>query len=265
MYLFLVNSYACNNRYKYIEKYLNRFLEKNKIKHKIVIIEDLADIARLLKEHVKENTKAIIAVGGNGTVTSVIDAMVDYELPLGIIPTSQSNQLANMLGINNWKKGIKLLNKPNIATKKLGKIGKHYFVGSLTIAPKKNIIPRILNKQRWLKSFLGTNLNKNFKELHNVATIIKIDNNLEIQCQINYIELNIEEENNKQIKIIIHRLDKNKECISIFRGNKIEISSSLSLPILSGNETLANTPAIISAAGKSIKIIQAPKKLKDKT
>lgn len=258
MYLFLVNSKAGNNRYKYIEKPLSQFLGKNKIKYKIVIIEDLADIAGLLKEYVKENTKAIVAVGGNGTVTSIIDAMVDYELPLGIIPTSKSNQLANMLGINNWKIGMKLLIKPNIVTKKLGKIGQHYFVGSLSIAPKKNVITGILNKQHWLKSFLGSNLNKNFKESHNVAITLKIDNNLEIQCQTNHIELNMEDINQKQIKIIIHTLDNNKEYISIFRGNKIDISSSLSLPILSGNEVLANTPAIINAAGKSIKIIQKP-------
>lgn len=260
MYLFLINSKAGNNRYKYIEKSLNGFLEKNKIKHKTIIIEDLGDISRLLREHIKENTKAIIAVGGNGTVTSVIDAMINYKLPLGIIPTSKSNQLATMLGITNWKVGIKLLNNPNIVTKRLGKIGQHYFVGSLHIAPKKNVLSGILNETHWLKKFLGTNLNKNFQESHNVATTITIDNNLEIQCQTNHIELNIEDKSKRQIKTIIHTLDKNKEYLSIFRGDKINISSSLNLPILSGNEILATTPAIVTNPGKSIQIIQALKK-----
>ncbi len=260
MYLFLVNSKAGDNRYKHIEPPLSQFLKKNQIKYKTVIIEDLLDIDRLLVKHVKENTKAIVAVGGNGTVTAVIDAMINYELPLGIIPTSKSNQLADMLGISNWKMGMRLLNKPHVVTKKLGKIGRHYFVGSLSIASKKNMLTGILTKQHWLKNFLGSNLNKNLKESHNVAMAIKIDNNLEIQCQSNHIKLDIEERDKRQIRIIIHTLDKNKEYISIFRGDKIDINSSLNLPILSGNEVLANTPAVISSANKSIKIIKAPTK-----
>ena len=67
------------------------------------------------------------------------------------------------------------------------------------------------------------------------------------------------ETDKRQVKTIIHTLDNNKEYISIFRGDKIDINSSLNLPILSGNEVLANTPAIIQGTGKSIKIIQSIK------
>jgi len=256
MYLLLVNTKAGNNRYQYIERSLKAILDKAQVKYKIVLISDLAEIDRLLEENIKSNTKAIIAVGGNGTVTHVIDAMIDYDLPLGIIPTSKSNQLANSLGVKNWKAGVKLLIKPNIVSKKLGKIGQRYFVGPISIAPKKNIITDILNKQHWLRQFLGSNLNKNIQDSHNVACKINLDSNLEVQCQANNIELNMIEGVKKSLKIAIHALDKHKDSLSIFRANQISISSSLNLPILSGNEILASTPATIKSTNKSIEIIQ---------
>jgi len=256
MYLLLINTKAGNNRYQHIERSFKRALDQNKINYKIVIIDDLSNVTDLLHKNIKDNTKAIIAVGGNGTVTSIIDAMADLNLPLGIIPTSQGNQLATMLGIKNWQTGIKLLAKHQISEKRLGKIGQRYFVGSLSIIPRRNLLTDILNKQNWFKRFLGVNLSRNINKTHDVATQLKLNNNLEIKCQISNINLYLEDVLGKKMKIIINTSNKKHTEQSIFRANKLEIVSSLNLPILSGNEILANTPAIIQATGKTIAMIQ---------
>lgn len=256
MYLLLVNTKAGNNRYQHIERSFKRILDQNKIRYKIVIINDLSDIANLLHKNIKDNTKAIVAVGGNGTVTSIIDAIAGLNLPLGIIPTSRSNQLATMLGIKNWQIGVKLLAKHQISEKRLGKIGQRYFVGSLSIIPRRNLLTDILNKQNWFKRFLGVNLSRNVNKTHDVATYLKLDNNLEVKCQVSNINLYLEDAFEKKMKIVINTSNKKHTEQSIFRTNKLEITSSLNLPILSGNEILANTPAIIQATGKTIAMIQ---------
>ena len=260
MYLLLVNPKARNNRYTQIERSFKSLLDRYKIKYKIVIIDDLANIEEILEQSVKNNIQAIVAVGGNGTVTSIIDALTNYELPFGVIPMSSNNHLANMLNIRTWQVGVKTLANHQITEKRLGKIGKRYFVSSLMIAPKRNLLSNIINQQGWLKRFTGVNLTRNLRSSHNVACQFKLDDVLEVQCQLNTAIVNLEDSIKKKIKVVVNTAVKNKQIDqSIFRANTIEIISSLNMPIVAGNETIANTPAVIQATHKTIALIQPVK------
>ena len=124
MYLLLVNPKAGNQRYRKLEHPLNNLLGQLEIKHKLVLIDDLANIQELLKQHVTAETKAVVVVGGNGTVNAAIDALADYtDMPLGIIPISKNNHLAQTLGIKNWRMGVKLLAEHEVRYLRLGRIG----------------------------------------------------------------------------------------------------------------------------------------------
>ena len=262
MYLLLVNPKAKNNRYTQIKRSFKLLLDRYKIKHRIVIIDDLANTEGLLKQYVKNNTQAIIAVGGNGTVTSIIDALTNYEIPFGVIPMSSNNHLANMLNIRTWQAGIKTLANHQIKEKKLGKIGKRYFVSSLMIAPKRNLLASIFNQQSWLKRFTGANLSRNAKSSHNVACQFKLDDILKIQCQLSTATVNLEDGIKKRMKLVVNTTTQNNHSDkSIFRANKLEIASSLNMPIVSGNETIANTPTIIQATNKTIALIHPAKQV----
>lgn len=256
MYLLLVNHLAGSNRYKSIERPLKIALSRAKVKSKIVTIDDLNNIKELVESHVKENTKGVVIVGGNGTVASAIDALAGYNLPIGIIPTSKTNSLAHNLGIKTWQEGVKLLAKHQIVEKRLGKIGQHYFIGSLTIAPRRNLLTSIFGKSSSLKKFLGANLTHHFKPSHSIACQLNLDNELEIKCQTNSIIVALDDKHKKKLTITVHNLVDRKTVISTFRANRCEISSSLNMPILSGNETVASTPATIQAISKTIAIMQ---------
>jgi len=150
MYLLLVNPKAGNQRYRRIEPAFTNLLHKLDIKHKIILIDDLANIPELLKQHIKTDTTAVVAVGGNGTVNALIDAMVDYaEVPLGIVPTSHTNHLAKTLGVTSWTAGIKLLAHHEIKHLRLGKIGERYVAGSLMISPKRHLLASIMEKKAY--------------------------------------------------------------------------------------------------------------------
>jgi len=256
MYLLLVNALAGGNRYKFIERPLKAALSRGKIKYKIVTIGDLNNIKELVEGHLKENTKGVVIVGGNGTVASAIDALAGYNLPIGIIPTSRTNSLAHRLGIKSWRDGVKLLSKHQVVEKRLGKIGQHYFMGSLIIAPRRNLLTSILGKSNNLKKFWGANLTQHFKPFHSVACQLQLDNELEIKCQASDIVVALDDTHKKKLTITTHTIIDKKPIESIFRANRCEISSSLNMPILSGNETVASTPATIQAISKTIAVMQ---------
>lgn len=256
MYLLLVNPKAGNNRYRQIERSLRQVLDRYQTKYNIVAISDLSEIADLLSQHVKPQTKAVVAVGGHGTVARIIDALVDYDLPLGIIPVSRTNHLANTLGIRSWQAGVKLLTNHEIINKRLGKIGQHYFIESLMIAPRRNLLSGAFGHKSWLKKFLGTNIARGLKGSHSVACELKLDNELAIKCQAHHLTVTLDNDTKKKMKIRIDTADDKPSVPSIFRANRLSITSSLNMPIISGNETIANTPITITAVGKTIPVIQ---------
>ena len=53
----------------------------------------------LAHEAVKNNVKAIIASGGDGTISAVAGALIDSNIPLGAIARGTANAFANALGI----------------------------------------------------------------------------------------------------------------------------------------------------------------------
>ena len=264
MYLLLVNPKAGNKLYRRIERRFVGSLNRHKIKHKLVLIDDLANTAELLKENIKDSTKAVVAVGGNGTVASVIDALVDYDLPLAIIPTSRTNHLARLLGITNWQAGIRALANHRIHIKRLGKIGQRYFMGELIVAPKRNPLKNIFGKKSRFKHFFGANRPMAPRRQHSVACQLKLDGELEISGQLTRLDIRLVDEGKKKMQIQLHTLTESSTETSVLWANKLDISSSLNMPIISGNETLANTPAIIQAITKTIEVIQPIPRLRAK-
>ncbi|MBN2585289.1 hypothetical protein JXA59_01400 [Patescibacteria group bacterium] len=264
MYLLLVNPKAGNKLYRRIERRFIGLLNRYKIKHKIVVIGDLSNTPDLLKDNVKDNTRAAVAVGGNGTVTAVIDALANYNLPLAIIPTTKTNHLARLLGIPNWQAGVRTLARHHTHEKRLGKIGQRYFMGELTIAPKRNLIKNILIPNNRLKRFFGTNRPLLPKNQHSVACQLKLDNELEVSGQLARLDIHLVEEGKKKMLIRFYTVAETGTEMSVLWANKLEVESSLNMPIVSGNETLANTPATIQAITKTIEVIQPSPKTKPK-
>ncbi|HRR34041.1 MAG TPA: diacylglycerol kinase family protein [Kiritimatiellia bacterium] len=52
-----------------------------------------------VREHMHEGIDGVVAVGGDGTVSAVAHALVDTQVPLGIVPAGTGNLVARELGI----------------------------------------------------------------------------------------------------------------------------------------------------------------------
>ncbi|MEH2465924.1 lipid kinase [Nostoc sp.] len=94
----------------------------------------------------------VIIGGGDGTLNAAVDALVDTQLPLGILPLGTANDLAKTLGIpNSLSKACKIIAYGNFRRIDLGWVnGKHFFnVASMGLSVK--ITQRLTKKvkRRW--------------------------------------------------------------------------------------------------------------------
>lgn len=118
---------------------LQRF-EKAGIETSCAATEGEGDATRAASEAIRREFDIIIACGGDGTVSEVINGMADhdYRPPLGILPFGTTNDLARALGIpRKWDHAVDLIIQQNSRSIDIGKVNDRYFIniaggGSLT-------------------------------------------------------------------------------------------------------------------------------------
>ena len=113
--LFIINPISGTGKQKNIENLIDRELDKSKFNARVVVTDCPGQATILCKEAVAQGTEIIVAVGGDGTVNEIGQALVGTNSALGIIPTGSGNGLARHLGIPfNFKKAIRVINQSKI-------------------------------------------------------------------------------------------------------------------------------------------------------
>jgi diacylglycerol kinase (ATP) len=102
-YLFIINPSSGTSIGQHpgkISKAIADFVKNKGGQSKILFTERRGHATELVEEHInQENWKAIVAVGGDGTVNEVAKALVRRSIPLGILPLGSGNGLARHLGL----------------------------------------------------------------------------------------------------------------------------------------------------------------------
>lgn len=254
MYLFLINPEAGGKKFSKIEKRFEALLKRLDIKHKLVIIENLADVPKLLEENVNTRTSGVAIVGGNATVNAVINAVVSENTPIAIVPLSKTNHLATSLGIHRWDQALRAIANPKLRDVRLGKVGTHYFIGNAEIASHQNIIEKYLKKTNPLVKFLGIR-----QSVPNTQTAVQmkvvVDQQLSITGNVHGIRIDLVSEKDKKLKVEILAHDDNKLSKTVLMADEIEAESEKKMPVVIGNETITHTPVEIRGVSKHIKLI----------
>lgn len=113
--------------------------------------EDPGQLPRLIHEH-RGRVDCVIVAGGDGTLNGVADALVETQLPLGILPLGTANDLARTLGLPmQIEAASEVITTGHLRRIDLGQVnGKHFFnAASLGLSVQ---ICRQLDKgakQRW--------------------------------------------------------------------------------------------------------------------
>ena len=81
-------------------------------KYKVSITKRMDHATKLAKKAIKNGAKAVIAVGGDGSVNEVGKALIGTEVALGVIPSGSGNGFARHLKIPlQAKAAIKTINE----------------------------------------------------------------------------------------------------------------------------------------------------------
>lgn len=110
--LFIINPISGTGRYRKVESAIDKYLDKENVHSGIVYTDAPGKATELCKEAVTQGVDAVIAVGGDGTVNEIGQALVGTNTAMGIIPTGSGNGLARHLKIPfNLTKAVQVINR----------------------------------------------------------------------------------------------------------------------------------------------------------
>lgn len=132
--LFLINPKSGTDKSKKLSSIIHKELD-GVFEIDIRYTEYAGHATELAKEAVGNNYRGVVAVGGDGSVNEVAQALVGTEVCLGILPKGSGNGLARSLHIDiNVKDAIKTIKKNVIEKIDVGCVNDtHYFMSNLGV------------------------------------------------------------------------------------------------------------------------------------
>lgn len=98
--LFIVNPIAGKRNKFLVIREIKHFCAKNNIDYEIFYTTgNREDTYKYIKSHFDKDLKAVVAVGGDGTINEVAKAIVNTDVPLLIIPKGSGNGMARHLKV----------------------------------------------------------------------------------------------------------------------------------------------------------------------
>jgi YegS/Rv2252/BmrU family lipid kinase len=127
--LAIINPISGNGKQKHIEFLLKNHLDHSRFLLKISKTKYAGHAIEIAKNAIENNFDLVIAIGGDGTINEIANALRFSNVAMAIIPCGSGNGLARHLNIPmNVKKAIQHLNKANINLMDTASINKHHFV-----------------------------------------------------------------------------------------------------------------------------------------
>ena len=81
------------------EEALKGYLDKANLKYEIILTKKDENVGEVIRGRLKEGFDLVVAAGGDGTVSAVIDGLMKTSIPLSILPMGTGNLLAKELNI----------------------------------------------------------------------------------------------------------------------------------------------------------------------
>lgn len=284
MYYYIVNPAAGGARINKIQEKLTERLKRLGIFGEFVKSTGPDDVGKLARMGIKKGYKTIVAVGGDGTINEVMNAVLDFpKVALGIIPMGTTNDLADALGISDWFQATNILAARKIEEVPLGRVGDRVFVTSVTVGfdPKIARLKQLSkgNAVDKFRSALG--MFGQASAYRPINAIVKFDNKFEIESEcFNVIVASgifspvyLAEKHKDTTKIFdtvviskipgakalkygygsVKEIEKNK--ISVFHADSIEIDAKKPTEVSADGQVIGTTPVKIGATDRTVRVI----------
>ncbi|MFP4661660.1 MAG: diacylglycerol/lipid kinase family protein [Halanaerobiales bacterium] len=121
----------------------------------------------------KDNYHNIIAAGGDGSLSIIVNSMLknNINIPIGIIPTGTANDFATYLNIPfDTEKAVDIISDKNIESVDIGKINKKYFVNVCLVGEIASVSEDTNSEFKTLMGKLAYYLN-GIKEIANINPV----------------------------------------------------------------------------------------------
>ncbi len=113
--LFVINPASGLSAKRNLPANLGKYLIESALDYTVVFTRYRGHARQISEQAVQDGYDAVIAVGGDGTVSEVASGVVNSSVAIGIIPMGSGNGLANHLKIpRDLKKNLALLNAFNL-------------------------------------------------------------------------------------------------------------------------------------------------------
>lgn len=151
---FIVNSRIGSNKIARITRALLTHLGNQR--HEVHMTEYGGHALELAKQAIAQKASLVVAVGGDGTVNEVLQAMVYSGVPLAIVPTGSGNGLARHCGIPiEIEKAVELILHSKIEKIDVGKCNETFFISNAGVGYDAWICHQIKeSKSRGLKMYI---------------------------------------------------------------------------------------------------------------
>jgi YegS/Rv2252/BmrU family lipid kinase len=112
------------------EDAIKKCFDDAQLKYEIILTKKNEDVGEVIRGRLKEGFDLVVAAGGDGTVSAVINGLIGTEIPLSIIPLGTGNLLAKELHIPlEIKDAVAVISSsPRYRKIDAMKIGKQVFV-----------------------------------------------------------------------------------------------------------------------------------------
>ena len=107
-------------------------LDRAGIRYDLVLTRRPGHATELARKAVEEGVTVVVAAGGDGTVNEVAQALVNTEVPLGVLPIGSGNDYARVLGIpKDLGAAAQRIAQGNTRRVDVGRTGERFFLNSL--------------------------------------------------------------------------------------------------------------------------------------
>ena len=112
---FIANPFSGTKSKRNLKSYIEKYLDQNLYEWELVFTAYAGHATELAKEAVDQKYFMVVAVGGDGSINEVGQALIHSETILGILPAGSGNGFAMHLGIGrNIKKAFQYLNEGKV-------------------------------------------------------------------------------------------------------------------------------------------------------
>jgi YegS/Rv2252/BmrU family lipid kinase len=106
-------------------------------------VERGVDVSDTIREQLRVGRKMFVVAGGDGTISSVVQALVNSEAVVGVVPLGTYNHFARDLGVPlDWREALDVALSGTVRQVDAGRVNDRFFINNVSIGLYPELVAR---------------------------------------------------------------------------------------------------------------------------